>query len=135
MTVDDWILALHVLSAFALVAAIVVLWCGYLAVGPGGEVGAALGRLFRVGSVVLGVGAMATLVFGVWLAISIDGYEPWDGWIVAAIVLWVIGTGTSERAGRLSQQAGTFRQAIGLHAIASVTAILILVDMLWKPGA
>jgi hypothetical protein len=36
---------------------------------------------------VVGVGLTGTLVFGVWLAISLDGYEPWDGWVIVAFVL------------------------------------------------
>lgn len=134
MSLDDWIKALHVLSAFALVAAMVLLWAGFLALrGEGGT--AALGRLFRAGSVAVGLGTAGTLVFGVWLAISIDGYEVWDGWVIAALVLWVIGSATGGRAGKLSQEPGGLQQAIALHAISSVAVALILIDMLWKPGA
>ena len=44
--------------------------------------------LSRVATAMVIAGTLGTIVFGVWLAISIDGYELWDGWIIAAIVLW-----------------------------------------------
>lgn len=134
MSLDDWITALHVLSAFALVAAIVLLWAGFLVLRDGAAP-AALGRLFQVGSITVGIGTLGTLVFGVWLAISIDGYEIWDGWVIAALVLWVIGAGTGGRAGKASQEPGGLQQALVLHAISSVAVVLILIDMIWKPGA
>src|SRR5581483_3011206 len=37
------------------------------------------------------IGGLGTIVFGVWLAIVDDAYHVWDGWIVAAIVLWAAG--------------------------------------------
>ena len=44
------------------------------------------------------VGGLGTLVFGIWLAIYVDGYEVWDGWIITAIVLWAIATELGRRA-------------------------------------
>ena len=37
---------------------------------------------------------VGTILFGIWLAISLDAYQVWDGWVIAAIVLWAIGSGT-----------------------------------------
>jgi hypothetical protein len=37
-------------------------------------------------------------VFGVSLAIEVDRYRVWDGWVIAAIVLWAIGTETGRRS-------------------------------------
>lgn len=135
MSLDDWITALHLLSAFALVGAMVVLWFGYLALRAEGAASPALGRLFKVGSVAVGIGLAGTLVFGVWLSISLDGYEPWDGWVIVALVLWAIAGGTGERAGKLSQQPGGVQQALVLHTVSSLAIVLILIDMIWKPGA
>jgi hypothetical protein len=135
VSLDDWITALHLLSAFALVGAMVVLWFGYLALRAEGAASAALGRLFKVGSVAVGIGLTGTLVFGVWLSISLDGYEPWDGWVIAAFVLWAIAGGTGDRAGKLSQQPGGVQQALVLHTVSSLAIALILIDMIWKPGA
>ena len=44
------------------------------------------------------IGGLGTLVFGVWLALYVKGYEIWDGWIITAIVLWAIGTELGRRA-------------------------------------
>jgi hypothetical protein len=74
-------------------------------------------------------------VFGVWLSISLDGYEPWDGWVIGAFVLWLVAGGTGDRAGKLSQQPGGVQQALVLHAVSSLAVVLILIDMIWKPGA
>lgn len=133
MSLDDWIKALHLLSAFALVGAMGVLWIGYLALRGNGS--AAVARLFKIGTVVVGIGLAGTLVFGIWLSISLDGYEPWDGWVIAAFVLWLVAGGLGDRAGRLSQEPGGVGQAITMHAISTVVILLILVDMIWKPGA
>jgi hypothetical protein len=135
MSLDDWIKALHLLSAFALVGAMVVLWFGYLVLRADGAASAAIGRLFKVGSVVVGISITATLIFGVWLSISLDGYEPWDGWVIAALVLWAIAGGTGDRAGKVSQEPDRIQQALVLHAISSLAIVLILIDMIWKPGA
>jgi hypothetical protein len=134
VSLDDWIRALHILSAFALVGALVVLWSGYLVLrGTGPSDG--LGRLFRIGTVAIGIGMTGTLVFGVWLAISLDGYEVWDGWVIAALVLWAAAGGTGDRAGKLSREPGGVQQALVLHAISTLAVVLILIDMIWKPGA
>jgi cytochrome bd-type quinol oxidase subunit 2 len=135
VSLDNWITALHLLSAFALVGAMVVLWFAYLVVRADGTASAALGRLFKVGAVVVGIGLTGTLVFGVWLSISLDGYELWDGWVLAALVLWAIAGGTGDRAGKVSREPGGLQQALVLHAVSSLAIVLILIDMIWKPGA
>ena len=135
MSLDDWIKALHIVSAFALVGALTILWVGYLVLRSNGGAAEALGRLFRVGSVAIGVGMAGTLVFGIWLSISLDGYDPWDGWVIAALVLWLVAGGLGDRAGRLSREPGGVQQALVLHAVTTLAVVLILVDMIWKPGA
>ena len=135
MSLDDWIKALHLLSAFALVGALTALWFGYLLLRSNAGASAALPRLFKVGTVAIAIGMTGTLVFGVWLSISLEGYEPWDGWVIGAFVLWLVAGGTGDRAGRLSQQPGGAQQALVLHAVSSLAVVLILIDMIWKPGA
>lgn len=44
-------------------------------------------------------GTLGTLVFGIWLAIERDEYQVWDGWILAALVLWAIAAETGRRGG------------------------------------
>jgi uncharacterized membrane protein len=135
VSLDDWIKALHLLSALALVGAMVVLWFGYLALRADTDGSGALARFFVVGTVAIQIGIAGTLVFGIWLSISLDGYEPWDGWVIAAIVLWLIAAGTGGRAGTVSRERGGVQQALVLHAVSSLAVLLILIDMIWKPGA
>ena len=45
----------------------------------------------KVGNATVGLGMGGTIVFGIWLAFALDGYAIWDGWIIAAIVLWFVG--------------------------------------------
>jgi hypothetical protein len=132
---DDWILALHVLSAFALIGAMIVFWVVFFAAWRGADPNdERLGSVGRVGVVGVIVGSLGTLVFGTWLALSVGGYDLWDGWILAAYVLWVIGVGTGERSGKALAEGETHRGLL-LHTISSVAVLLLLADMIWKPGA
>jgi hypothetical protein len=136
VSLDDWVKALHLLSAFALVGAMTLLWLGYLAMRAGaGDSAPKLARFFTVGSIVVQAGIAGTFVFGVWLSFSLDGYSIFDGWVLAGIVLWVIASGLGGRAGALAREPGELSQAIKLHALSSAVIVLILVDMVWKPGA
>jgi uncharacterized membrane protein len=156
---DDWMLALHVISAFAFVAGIIFFWVLVVAVRRTDtpEATIRLGPLSRVAEFAVGIGAGGTIVLGVWLAFSVGGYDIWDGWIVAALVLWVVGTGLGQRASAAYvvgvkkaqelQQAGQTgpnaellalnRTSSGVvfHSLASITLLLIIIDMIWKPGA
>ena len=72
---DDWLLALHLLSAFALVGAIIVFWVAIVAIRRTDlpEQVVAAGRLLPVANVVVTVGSLGTIIFGIWLAIALDG--------------------------------------------------------------
>jgi hypothetical protein len=135
---NDWLLFLHVLSAFVGVAALVVLWglvAGTREPDPAidGVTASSLGKWAGIG---VGVGLMGALVFGVWLAIDIDGYELWDGWILASLVLWGLGGWAGGRAGKEAERGPEGRPSwIRFQAINSVAFLLILVLMIWKPGA
>jgi uncharacterized membrane protein len=80
---------------------------------------------------------MVALVFGIWLAIDVDDYELWDGWILASLVLWAIGGWAGGQAGRAFEADPIAWRARGIRfqAINSVALLLILVLMIWKPGA
>ena len=159
MSFDDWIRSLHVLSAFALVGAMVLFWILVVAMRNIDTVTETLayGRVAKVGNAAVIGGVGGTIVFGVWLAIALDAYQLWDGWIIAAIVLWAVASGTGFRAGaeytkpltraeelQASGQAGQpgelralNRSPAGLrmHVVSSLAVLLVLVDMIWKPGA
>jgi uncharacterized membrane protein len=156
---DDWILALHVLSAFAYVAGVVLFWVLVVAVRrtetPEGTI--RMGPIVNVGNASVGVGALGTIVLGIWLALSYGGYDLWDGWIIAAIVLWVASAATGSRTGNAYMQGMRKAQELQsagrtgpdpdllalnrtsngvlMHAVTSVLVLLILIDMIWKPGA
>ncbi len=159
MDVNDWILALHVLSAFALVAGIVLFWILVVA-GRRTDLPEAtvrMGPVAKVGNVAVGIGGTGTIVFGIWLAISLDAYKVWDGWVIAAIVLWAIAMETGRRAGaafiagmkragelQASGQTGPSAELLALnrtasgllmHSLTTIAVALILLDMIWKPGA
>jgi hypothetical protein len=89
-------------------------------------------------------------VFGIWLAIDLDQYSLTDGWIVGAIVLWVLASAAGGRAGGAYRAAVTASeaesgaklaaavqsgQALLLHAAMAVTVLALLVVMIYKPGA
>jgi hypothetical protein len=156
---DDWILALHVLSAFAYVAGIILFWVLIIAVrktdDPEGTL--RMQPASMVGNAVIGIGAGGTIILGIWLAFSVGGYDIWDGWIIAAIVLWAIAAGVGQRTGKAymegvnmarelegSGQRGANSELLALnrtqnglllHTASTIVVLLILVDMIWKPGA
>ena len=159
MSFDDWILALHVLSAFAYVAGMIVFWVLIVAVRktdtPDGTI--RMGPVVKVGNASVGIGAGGTIVFGIWLAFSVGGYDIWDPWIIAALVLWVLAAGTGQRTGaeymagmtkaqelEAAGQTGPSTELLAInrtqrgvlmHALSSLIVLLILIDMIWKPGA
>jgi hypothetical protein len=139
VTGTDWLLSLHLLSAVLLAGAMTGFWTLVLGAGPAGTTLTRAGaeRLGRPLAVAVSAGALGTLVFGVWLAIADDAYHVWDGWIVAAIVLWAAGTGLGQRAGTAFAGSGpqARRNGIVLQAASSAAIVVVLVLMIWKPGA
>ena len=91
MSFDAWMLALHVLVAF-------VFRDGSLLDPDRGRSPlstprtrpCASARFAKVGNAAVGIGMGGTIVLGIWLALSVGGYDLWDGWIIAALVLWLI---------------------------------------------
>ncbi len=158
MSLYDWLLFIHVLSAFALVAGEVLFSALTFALrnrDVPGEV-AALFRTARAGEILVGAGSIGTLVFGIWLAIYVDGYEIWDGWILASLVLWAITAELRRREGKEYGRAdalatdlrsrgvtespelrAALRSQTGLvyHVLGSVAVLAILWLMIFKPGA
>ena len=159
MGFDQWMLALHVLAAFSLVAGMILFWVLIVA---GRKIDTPadtlrLGPVARVGNATIAVGLGGTILFGVYLAFALDGYAIWDGWILAALVLWFVGTGLGRKTGeaflegpKKAQELETAGQTgpsaellavnrtsrgLALHAATSVVVLLIIIDMIWKPGA
>ena len=145
MTWTDWLISLHLLSAFALMAGMTVFWAMVLATrSPAASLpGTAATAIARPAGAVVGVGATATVIFGVWLAIEIDGYELWDGWILAALVLWTVGGALGQRSGTAfagvagagSDARASWRQGVRFLSGSTIAYLLILILMIFKPGA
>lgn len=122
----DALLLLHVLSAFLLMGTVVML--SGVALGT-----PAPARTVSLANVLWDVGGIGTLVFGVWLAFDIDGYGIFDFWIIAAIVLWAIATELGRRARNAVDGA---RDAFARwHWLRALVVVLLLADMIFKPGA
>jgi hypothetical protein len=125
----DWLLFLHVLAAFML--AVTVVSFSALALGLVTTPGA-----LRVSNLLWDVGGLGTLVLGVWLAIYVDDYEVWDGWILGAIVLWVVATGTGQQVRKEVGEGSLLEgRALRLHWLRALVFVAILALMIWKPGA
>jgi hypothetical protein len=130
MSLYEWLLFLHVLAAFLLVAGLAAY--GALLLEGGGEVVRRV--LARPAGVFWNAGGLGVLVFGVWLALNVDDYELWDGWIIAAIVLWLVASGAGGQLER-SVRAGTFAGTWRLYIVMALATVALLVDMIFKPGA
>ena len=125
----ETLLFLHVLAAVALMVTAVT----YSAVALGATAG---GRALGVANVLWDVGGLGTLVLGIWLALDVDGYELWDGWILGAFALWAIATETGRRAReQLAPGEGEARGATLMHWLRTLAVLGLLVLMIWKPGA
>jgi hypothetical protein len=138
MDLYDWLLFLHVLSAFVAVGAMTVLWglvLGTRAPAPSIDPASAM-SIGRSAGITVGVSLAVTLLLGIWLAIYLDEYQVWDGWILASIVLWVVGAAAGGKAGREFERGPEGRETgVRLQAANSVILVVILVLMIWKPGA
>jgi hypothetical protein len=132
--VYDWLLFFHLIAAFLLAVTAVT----YSAVALGAAAG---GRTLFVADRCWDVGGLGTLILGVWLALYLDQYEIWDGWIIGAIVLWLVATGlgdTVRRGVQASEPAGAVvyeRRVVLMHWLRTLAVIGLLVLMIWKPGA
>ena len=139
MDLYDWLLFLHVLAAFLVVGALTTPWALVLGTRPAPPLLGADStmRFGRAMGILVGVGMGFALVFGIWLAIDVDGYELWDGWILASLVLWAFATWAGAASGKAfgGDPEGGRRAGIRYQALNSVGVLVILVLMIWKPGA
>jgi hypothetical protein len=146
-------LAFHLLSAFAIAAAL-VLFSVMVYRGRRLTTIEETRLLFRVGplgGVLIAAGIGLTLVFGVILAVHSNTFNIWDGWVIAGIVLWAAFAAVGQRTGKyytdvqkLVEKDGTEAEALALlraptgallHLATVGLFVLILLDMIFKPGA
>jgi len=155
----QWLIALHVTSAFLLVgsgfcAGVLNLLAVRRAEQP--SVVATLFGLVRVFIVPLGIGSIGTLVFGLWLVHEAPfDYGYGQFWIWAAVILWAIAGWAGSVGGKRDEQTRQLalrlaadgdapsqelaarvrdRKSLALSYGAGLVLVLILVLMIWKPG-
>jgi len=153
----QWLLALHVTGAFLLMG--------------GGAIAASLNLaalrrdrpsdivllfgLIRIAVASILVGSLLALVFGLWL-VHDAGYGYGDGWVVAALVLFVLGNALGGMGGRRDDQTAQFAcelaaagdapspelrarvrnpVSLALSYGSGLVLVAILALMIWKPGA
>ena len=133
----DWLLFLHVLAAFMVGSAVTM--TSAVVLGAPATRGAT-----TVADRLWDVGGLGTLVLGIWLALYVDGYELWDGWILGAIVLWLVATAAATRGRQLARRRladdavetdAVARPDAPMHWLATAVTVLLLADMIFKPGA
>jgi hypothetical protein len=159
MTFEDWIFSIHLLFAATLVGSLVMSWIVVVSMRTADTPDATL-SLHRVAMVATGasiVGLVGVITLGIWLAILRVDFHPWDGWVIGAIALWIVATiallrsfveyakpvekaralVTSGQTGSSTELTALNRTSTGflLRALASAAIVLIVVDMIWKPGA
>lgn len=133
VAVYDTLLALHLISA-AISFITVVMFSAW-------AVGAPITRGgFALSDAAWNLSGAGLLIFGVWLALYVDGYELWDGWILAAFALFaavsVFGAqARTQVLGQLDAEAATEGQVTVWHWLRTLALVGILVLMVWKPGA
>ncbi len=157
MTKDQWLLALHVLGAFLFVSGAVlagILQTAAMLRERPSEV-ALLLRLTRAGVAVVGLGALLSLGFGVWLVEDL-GFDYGDAWILAAFVLWAVSIALGGVGGRSARHVRYLAErlaaegdrpspelkraladpvALAVNYASFAAALAILGLMIWKPGA
>ena len=157
MTTAQWLLGFHLVGAFLFVS-------GGVAVGAlhtlalrrerPSEIALLLG-LTRPAVAIVGAGSLLTIGFGLWL-VEHDGFSLGDGWISAAIALWVaavvlgaIGGRSARHARYLAERLAAggdrpsdeLRRALcdpvarSLNSASFLALVAVLALMVWKPGA
>jgi uncharacterized membrane protein len=128
----EWLLLLHLIGAFASMGSVVVF---SVLMASGAQV--AVPQLTFLGRRLWDVGGVLTLVFGVWLALDVDGYGIFDGWILTALLLWLIAGGAGIRLGLAFSEGDEppTGSVLPLYAIMAVAVTALLVVMIYKPGA
>jgi uncharacterized membrane protein len=153
----EWLLALHLTGAFFLIGGSAM--AGTLNVialrrERPSEIALFLG-LVRFAVPLIGIGALLTLVLGLWL-VHDRAYSYGAFWVWAAVLLWVIGMALGGRGGRRQEKARVLatqlaaqgdvsddslravlhdRAGLAMSYGAGAMFLLVLVLMVWKPGS
>jgi uncharacterized membrane protein len=161
MSTYDWLLFLHITGAFLLGGGVVAAGAFNLAAQfrrKPSEIALLFGAT-RFAVIPIIVGGLLTLTFGLALVSEAPahfGYHYTQGWIIAAVILWFIGMGMGESGGRRDRKAHEFAERLAatgdqpsmelqarlrdplslfLSYGSAVVIVVMLVIMVWKPGA
>ena len=156
MSTYEWLLLFHLLGAFLFVSGAVVAAVLQLAAmrrERPAEIAVLLGAI-RAGVLLVAVGAVLVLVFGIWLAEHV-GYGLGEGWVSLALGLFVLSATLGGVAGR--HDKATRKLAVqlaedgdrtspelhrrlrspvplALNYASGALVLAILVVMVWKPS-
>jgi uncharacterized membrane protein len=154
---EEWALLFHLLGAFLLVAGVTVAGVVFEVARRRrrpSEIALLLG-VSRAGVVLVAVGALVVLPFGLWL-VSLDGFGYGSGWVDAALAMFVLvgvfgalgGQGPKrgrKLAARLAREGNAEsdelrallddRLALVLNYLSAVLLVAIIVLMVFKPGS
>jgi hypothetical protein len=150
----DWMFALHLIAGFA-VASSLVLFSVLVFTGRRMTTLEQTRTLFRVapvGTILISAGLAVVVALGVYLALASSRYEIWNLWVIVAIVLAIAFGGIGQRSGAYYtdvQKLADGADADGgevlarlqaptgmrLHLATVVIFLLIVLDMVFKPGA
>src|SRR3954466_2905682 len=137
MSLYEVLLFFHVFGAFALVAGTTAMAPFALGIGAQAFERIDTARLALIGAIMSGVGAVLTLVLGLWLVGNV-GYSFVRFWILGALVLWAIAGYSNGEVSKVARGVGkgedSGRDVRVLWIVDAIGATLLLVLMVWKPG-
>jgi uncharacterized membrane protein len=157
MSLDQWLLALHVTGAFLFLGGAVM--AGTLSLlalrsRQPSEIALFLG-LTRVTVPVVGLGSLLTVVLGLWLVHRL-GYSYGELWVSASVILWLAANAAGGIGGKRDKETRLLAERLAaegdapspeLHARlrdpaslmlswgSGVVLVVVLALMIWKPGA
>jgi uncharacterized membrane protein len=153
----DWLLLFHLLGALTLFAGAAVAAVGQLEAlrrRKPSEVALLLG-LTRWGVLLVGIGALATIVFGSWLVADRPYWTFQQTWVEWSLALWLASMVVGALGGRPARNARELAQrlaaagdtpseeldravrdpiSLALSTASGVFVVAIVVLMVWKPG-
>ena len=154
----EWLLVFHIAGAFLVLGGATMAAIFNVAAQRRerpSEVAALLG-LTRLPVVAVMIGMPLLLVFGLWLVADIDWADWSDGWVIAALILWVVANALGGAGGKRDKRARELAErlaaegdqpsdelrarlrdpvSLALSYGSGLVVLAILALMIWKPGS
>jgi uncharacterized membrane protein len=152
----QWLIFLHVTGAFLVLGGAVfggILNFFALRRERPSEI-VVLFRMVRIAVVSISIGMVVTLALGLWLVADVDFIKWSDGWVVAALILWVVANALGGIGGKRERKTRELAERLAAEGDApstelrtrmhdpltlalswgsGVVVITILALMIWKP--